>query len=538
MKLIWSLARYAPVTFIASIFVNALSAVAGMAAIACIFHANDPYPYIFSMFVAFGLVSIISRFIADYLISLIGRSFISKIRTDITNGMIASDLADVEKIGVSRLTRTFTSDISTVGVAVTGILFAISNMFISIACIVYLFYLSINASVFIIVSIFLGALLYYFLVKRGSAHVVQTFRNVDSLQRLFVSIAQGVSQIKLNSRARQRVVAEGHESIKSINSSFSSGYNWFAASERMIQMLSYILLGSVAFVIMYPTNETAALQYCIVLIYLFGPLLGMVQAIPSVTEADVALSRVEQLTQPFGELVNARALDASASSGGRQETRCELSFQDVSYFYNDLTSEPQGNFSLNSMSFEVRSGEVVFIVGGNGSGKTTTAKLLTGLYSPDAGEIRLNGVLIDKNNLAWYSEHFCATFQDHFVFEWMMPEYNDPNAAKMDEWIQRLDLVDRIDRTKMSTERLSQLSAGEKRRLTLLASILEDRPIYVFDEWAADQQPEMRAYFYENVIRELLEKGKLVVVITHDERYFGMADKLIRLERGEHPQIK
>lgn len=535
MNLVWNLARHSPYLFAVSILINAISAIAGMAAIACIFYATDIYYHTFSLFIIFSIISIVSRFVADYLISMIGRTFIAGIKIELTEGLINTKLPTIEKIGLSHLTTAFILDISKIGAAVSGILVALSNTFMAAACLLYLFYLSWAASIFVTISIPVGVALYYVLSQRGGRNIFKTIQHVELLNNLFASIVQGISQVKLIRAARERVRADSYKEVADIDASFSVGYRWFSLSERAIQLLSYTILGATAFFIMSQSPQAAILQYCIVLIYLFGPLLSIVQILPSVVEADVALARVKNIAQPLSQA--SRPADGTPRQQPELDGSFELSFENVSYLYESETSTSQSNFAINGMSFKVRSGEIVFIVGGNGSGKTTTAKLLTGLYMPNSGEVRLNGVVIQNDNLPWYSEHFCATFQDHFLFEWMIPARAAHDPSKADEWLRRLDLVDRFDLSKITNETLAQLSVGERRRVALLISILNDRPVYVFDEWAADQQPEMRTYFYEVVIEELRASGKLVVVITHDDRYFGIADKVMRLERGKRPLV-
>ena len=66
-----------------------------------------------------------------------------------------------------------------------------------------------------------------------------------------------------------------------------------------------------------------------------------------------------------------------------------------------------------------------------------------------------------------------------------------------------------------------------------MVTYLEDSPVYVFDEWAADQDPHFRAYFYETLLRDLKERGKTVVVVTHADRYFSVADRIFKMELGK-----
>ena len=81
------------------------------------------------------------------------------------------------------------------------------------------------------------------------------------------------------------------------------------------------------------------------------------------------------------------------------------------------------------------------------------------------------------------------------------------------------------------------LSDGQRRRLALLVAYLEDKDIYLFDEWAADQDPEFREIYYRKILPELKARGKLIVVLTHDSRYFDCADKVVWLDQGQITQV-
>jgi putative ATP-binding cassette transporter len=189
-------------------------------------------------------------------------------------------------------------------------------------------------------------------------------------------------------------------------------------------------------------------------------------------------------------------------------------------------------FVLGPIDLVLRPGEIVFIVGGNGSGKTTLAKLLTGLYVPQDGEIRLDGRPVTAENREGYRQLFSAVFDNALVFEslWGL------EAADLDEragrYLRQLGL-DHLVNVNGGTFSTTALSRGQRKRLALLTAYLEDRPIYVFDEWAADQDPAFRKVFYLELLPELKRRGKTVVAITHDDRYFECADSLVRLEVGK-----
>ena len=83
----------------------------------------------------------------------------------------------------------------------------------------------------------------------------------------------------------------------------------------------------------------------------------------------------------------------------------------------------------------------------------------------------------------------------------------------------------------------TDLSTGQKKRLALVISILEDRPVMIFDEWAADQDPNFRKVFYHDILPELKALGKTVIAITHDEKYFDCADQHFHMSEGQLEEI-
>jgi putative ATP-binding cassette transporter len=171
-------------------------------------------------------------------------------------------------------------------------------------------------------------------------------------------------------------------------------------------------------------------------------------------------------------------------------------------------------------------------VGGNGGGKSTFVKVLTGLYPPTVGAVRLNGTAIDDKNRDWYRQHFSAVFSDFYLFDDLLGLGGDDLDARAQQHLARLGLERkvRVERGRFSTTALSQ---GQRKRLALLTAFLEDRPIYVFDEWAADQDVHYREIFYRQILPELKALGKTVLVISHDDRYYHLGDRVLKLEYGK-----
>jgi putative ATP-binding cassette transporter len=185
--------------------------------------------------------------------------------------------------------------------------------------------------------------------------------------------------------------------------------------------------------------------------------------------------------------------------------------------------------TAKSLSFEL--GEIVVVAGGNGSGKTTLAKLLCGLYLPLSGTIRFQGREITADVIDDYRQHFSAVFSDFHLFDTLLGIEGIDVDDRATKYSQDLGLNKKVSivNGKFSTTNLSQ---GQRKRLALLVAYLEDRSIYLFDEWAADQDPHFKEIFYRSLLPDLKERGKTIILISHDDRFYDIGDHIITLDSG------
>jgi putative ATP-binding cassette transporter len=208
----------------------------------------------------------------------------------------------------------------------------------------------------------------------------------------------------------------------------------------------------------------------------------------------------------------------------------EVELAGVTHSYHQENDD--SHFMVGPVNLAFRPGEIVFLVGGNGCGKSTLAKIIAGLYPPEAGGIRVDGRPVTDANRDDYRQLFSAVFSDFYLFDSLL----GLNGANLDEQAQlylrqlHLDRKVKILGQKLSTISLSQ---GQRKRLALLTAYLENRPFYLFDEWASDQDPEFKNIFYKQLLPDLKARGKAVLVITHDDNYFSCADRIIKLDYGQ-----
>jgi putative ATP-binding cassette transporter len=239
----------------------------------------------------------------------------------------------------------------------------------------------------------------------------------------------------------------------------------------------------------------------------------------------VALKKIDEL----GLSLSSQAEITGAMARSPRSLSQQIELDNITHTYH---TDRDGQFTLGPISLSFKPGELVFIVGGNGSGKSTLAKLIAGLYEPESGTIRWDGKVVDSGSLDAYRQLFSAVFSDFYLFERLLGLQLQNLDTQAQQYLQQLQLDHKVqvNQGMLSTLDLSQ---GQRKRLSLLTAYLEDRPIYLFDEWASDQDPYFREIFYKQILLELKQQGKAVLVISHDDRYFHLADRLIKLEYGQ-----
>jgi putative ATP-binding cassette transporter len=255
---------------------------------------------------------------------------------------------------------------------------------------------------------------------------------------------------------------------------------------------------------------------------LFIPTNYLVEEIPRIILAGISIQRLVQLEQTVATLEPEPGPFLTPTA---PIVFTELLYQDITFHYE----EPGGYaFTLGPLTMSLRSGEVVFITGGNGSGKTTLLKLMIGLYQVDAGQGYLNGQEIP---IQQYRSLFAPVFSDFHLFDRLygLPEVE---PTKVNELLALMQLEEKVQFVDQRFSTLD-LSTGQKKRLALLAAMMEDKPIYVFDEWAADQDAYFREYFYHTLLSTFKAQGKTVIAVTHDDRYFYVADRILKMEYGK-----
>ena len=476
-------------------------------------------------FLMIGIVVLITRTASQTLFMSLGQNAKASLRMKTINRIAAAPFAHVERQGSARSLGVLTQDLDAIVVLFVGLPGLVMNGAVIAGCLVYLGLLSWQVLVFAAVTVLIGSAGFHVANTRGMFHLRSSRRREDALVRHFRALFDGAKELKLH-RARMREFIDETlaTNVEAVRVQRTRGYVLYAAAASWGSFIFFAFIGCVLFVLTryLPVTPHVMSGYAMIFLYMIMPIEGLLSAIPNLSTARVALERVEQVN---AELPIERTIAAPQATAFES-----IVLEGVTHRY--FREKENDVFTLGPVNLSFRPGELVYLIGGNGSGKTTLAKMLVGLYTPESGRILLNGKEVDEAQRDAYRQHFSVVFSDFFLFDTLLGIRLDNVDAAAHALLEDLQLAHKvkIENGVFSTLELSQ---GQRKRLALLVSYLEDRPFYLFDEWAADQDPLFKDVFYRRLLPELKAKGKTVVVITHDDRYFRLADRYIKLDFGQ-----
>jgi putative ATP-binding cassette transporter len=489
-------------------------------------------------FLGLAIVALITSIISQVVLIRLSQDAILQLRMRLSRQILSSELSHLEQLGTPRLLATLTEDVQAVANAVSVIPFLCIDLAIVVGCLLYIAWLSwkISLMVFGFSAVAMGSC--QWLLKRGGKLLALAREEQDLLFSRFRTITEGVKELKLHYQRRQVFLSEDLQSTaREFRRHNVQGLTLFATTASWGKLLFFFAVGFVLFALpkLIAINPQTLSGYILTFAYVMLPMDNIVNNLPHLSRASVALQKIESLGLSLASRVDSAAvatIEASASTipSAIASSWQRLELKGVTYPYQ--REEEDGGFTLGPINLTLEPRELVFIVGGNGSGKSTLAKLITGLYIPESGEIWLDGQPISQQNREGYRQYFSVVFSDFYLFERLMGLDNTNLDTQAQDYLKQLQLERKVkvEKGKLSTTALSQ---GQRKRLALLTAYLEDRPIYLFDEWAADQDPVFKEIFYTQFLPKLRDSGKTVIVISHDDHYFHLADRIVKLDYGK-----
>ncbi|HEY9284927.1 MAG TPA: cyclic peptide export ABC transporter [Pyrinomonadaceae bacterium] len=479
-------------------------------------------------FVGLCLVIAATRFVSGALLVRLMQRAVYDLRMSLSRQIIAAPLRLLEHLGAHKLLVTLVNDVPRISDAIIALPLLFMNIAIVVGCLVYLGVLSWGLLLGVIFFMILGILTHQLPVMKATQHFGRARDAMDTLIKHLRALLNGVKELKLHRRRRETFLTKLLEpTALSMHRENVVGETIWAAAGSWGQILFFVAIGLVIFAAprLSALGGETLTGYTLTILFMTGPLDFVLNTLPRLTQADVAMKKIEALSVSLAG--HTMSNEATAQTDAKPEWRL-LEIDNVTHSYD---RDGQEDFTLGPINLSFRPGEIVFIAGGNGSGKTTLAKLLTGLYVPESGEIRIDGEPVTNENRDYYRQFFSVVYSDFFLFEELLGLAQQDLDAKAQQYLVQLQLDHKVTVTGGTLSTLD-LSQGQRKRLALLTAYLEDRHIYVFDEWAADQDPQFRELFYLQLLPGLKARGKTVLVISHDDRYYYLADRMIKLDYG------
>ncbi|AKA23543.1 cyclic peptide export ABC transporter [Pseudomonas chlororaphis] len=481
-------------------------------------------------FAALCLLALTSSIVSDIGTNYVGQRIIAALRKDLGEKVLSAPIGQIERYRSHRLIPVLTHDVDTISdfsFAFTPLAIAAT---VTLGCLGYLAYLSVPMFLMMVVAILIGTSVQYVAGGKGIRGFDLARDQEDELQRYYNAIASGAKELRMHRPRRYRMnthrIQETADRIALIQ---VRSVNIYILAKTFGSMLFFVVIGLALAMQAYNPNPdpTVITGFVLVLLYMKGPLENLVAYLPVVGKAKIAFGRISELSERFSSPEPHLLLDDSEAP---KPVVRSLELRGVSYSPPPVEgSEP---FHLGPIDLHIKQGDIVFIVGENGCGKTTLIKLLLGLYPPQAGEIRLNGEAVTDPVRDDYRQLFTTVFADYYLFDDLVQGSGGKSLDSASQYLDRLEIAHKVS-IKDGAFTTTDLSTGQRKRLALVNAWLEERPVLVFDEWAADQDPAFRRIFYTELLPDLKRLGKTIIVISHDDRYFDIADQLVRLRAGK-----
>lgn len=477
----------------------------------------------------------LSLVIYTYLLNVVYQKWLNKFSFNLLyanekkvfDHIIKAPLLKLEKFGSKRF-FTVVEDLRTFAMLPYTITHTINSLLMLVLCLVYMFTLSI-VSALIVIGLIIVVAACYFIVMNSMSKKVAALREYNEHYYQYVDdVMKGFKELKLSFFRRKNLMNRFLIPNRNEARDLDFRINYIFLSINLISQYGlYFVIAAILFVL--PEFELLkrddVISYVVIILFISGPINNLINLQQMYTRFLVANSRIKKFMQDFAVVKK----DEKNIQIMPDNDFKSVKFNDISFSYNDEKSD--STFSLGPINMEINKGETIFIVGGNGSGKSTFINVLTGLYNSTEGEIYLN----DSKELGGKEKlqnMIAAVFTDNHIFSHNYEDYEIENNEDYLSLLETMKLDKVIEDDKDASAR-RQFSKGQSKRMSLIFAILEKKPILVLDEWAADQDPHFRKFFYEELIPRLKDSGKTIIAVTHDDAYFQQADRIIKFDYGK-----
>ncbi|QCG94940.1 ATP-binding cassette domain-containing protein [Azospirillum sp. TSA2s] len=454
------------------------------------------------------------------------------LRVDLLRRAVAADLPDAMAVGPSRLAQVAGAELQMLTQAVPTLVISFQSVAAILLCLLYLATLSGAAVLIVLCFLVVGGIL----IGRSVIRLELMSETIHEAERALSErsehILQSLRECKLNRRRAANALADATscaETLRKERHRFGAEYShYFTISE----LTYYAALAGIIFLLPAVTNTDIATVILAghAAAFIAYPVITIVASYPSYIAAETA---ARSYLAVEAELKAAPQAVAPGRGSGSEDGFSTIALEGATFRH--AGRDGAGSFTVGPVDMTVERGSVVFITGHNGAGKSTLIHMLLGLYPIQRGSLSVDGVTVGPDGLAAHRDRFAVVFSDSHVTRQLY------GAATLDDGYaeELLDLLEMSDKVAIDGRAFTtvDLSQGQKKRLALIAALLERKPVLVLDEWAADQSPYFRRKFYREIIPWLKARGITVIAVTHDDAYFDAADVQLQVDRGGIRQL-
>ena len=440
--------------------------------------------------------------------------------------ILKTPLITLEKLGSQRF-YTAIEDLRIFSTFPEVVTHSINSLLMLLLCMIYLFTLSVSSALIVVALIILIAVTYFFVINTMSQKVANLRKYNEHYYKYVDDVIKGFKGFKLSTQRRKNLMNEHLSPNRENAKILDFNINYVFLSINLISQYGlYLVIGAILFLLpeIGLLKSEDVISYVVILLFVSGPINNLINMQNIYTRLTVANTRINKFIKDFDTTDEVVKIQNSTA-----ETFSSLKFNNIHFGYENDSTEK--TFALGPINLSIEKGEMIFIIGGNGSGKSTFINILTGLYQPSGGEIILNEQKYTKQSTTT-QDLISAVFTDNHIFSHNYDDY----ALEQNKDYQELLRIMELDKVILDDKEDSArrpFSKGQSKRMSLIFALLEDRPILVLDEWAADQDPHFRKYFYENLLPKLKQEGKTIIAVTHDDAYFKHADRILKFDYGE-----
>jgi putative ATP-binding cassette transporter len=491
---------------------------------------NSVSPRLFFMFAIAIVTFIYSKRLSLVLSTQIVETMVKNLRVRVCDKIRQSELATVEKLDRNTIFTTVSQDTNLISQSSLVIVASCQESIMVVFSLLYVAYLSLVAFLITLGGAGLAIYGFYSLAQTVHEELKTAGEKEGELFGTLGHILHGFKEVRLNG-AKSEALIRSFAEVADVNRELKTKVGTLFVYLMMFsQIFLYLLLATVVFVLpqYIPTHGGVVTKITSTILFLVGPFNLLASTAPTLTRANVALENLYTLERTLDESLKAPASPEGWHGPSLADFRT-ISLDHVTFSYTNEEGLP--SFTVGPIDLKVHRGETIFIVGGNGSGKSTVLKLLTGLYYPSSGRVTVDDRGLGMLAMQPYRELFAAIFTDFHLFD-RLYGLDHVAAELVSELIREMEIEDKVQFEDGRFSTLN-LSTGQRKRLALIVSLLEDKEIYVLDEWAADQDQHFRQRFYEGILPNLKRRGKTILAVSHDEQYWRVADRLVKLDLGQ-----